>query len=245
MTKNIEFELVVPAYNESRNLELLIETTAKAAQAQNMTPDSFSLVVVNNGSKDDSLNVLQELKKSHLRSWFRVVNVSENQGYGYGVLQGLLSTSAKTIGWSHADLQCDPINAFKALDILSNFPNQKMLVKGTRVGRNWKDVFVSRVFEALSHLVLGLGVYEVNAQPKVFDRDLLSHIKNPPKTFAFDLYVLYCAKKQKYEIKTVEVLFPPRIHGVSNWASTFLSRYKTILGMIKYIVKLAKTEGRV
>ena len=72
-----------------------------------------------------------------------------------------------------------------------------------------------------------------------------ARVKNPPKTFAFDLYVLYHATRQKFRIDAISVLFPPRIHGTSKWAATFFGRYKTILGMIAYMRVLSKTEGRI
>ena len=243
MTSEIEFELVVPAYNEAKNLPMLIEKTVSAAKISNYSSKTFNLIIVNNGSSDDSTQVLQNLANQDLGSWFRVVKIEKNQGYGYGLWAGLKTTSATYVAWSHADLQCDPVNAFKALRTLKSDSGQ-IIVKGVRFGRDWKDVAVSRVFENLAQLILGLNVYEMNAQPKVFKRDFLATLKAPPQTFAFDLYALYCAQKNNYIVKTIDVEFPSRIHGVSNWASSFLSRIKTILGIIKYMQDLAKKEGR-
>jgi hypothetical protein len=72
----------------------------------------------------------------------------------------------------------------------------------------------------------------------------LGKLVSPPKTFAFDLYVLYHAQKEGLAVKTVPVLFPPRLHGLSNWSAHFFSRYKTIWGIIKYMRALAQAEGR-
>jgi glycosyltransferase involved in cell wall biosynthesis len=238
-----KFELVVPAYNESKNLAMLVKRAAEAAQKENLSADEFQFVIVNNGSKDNSKQVLAELAQGEFKTWFRVVNVEVNQGYGFGVWQGLKSTTSTIVGWSHADMQCDPADAIRAYkQVLQNLP-QKTLVKGVRSGRDWKDRFVSRVFETFGRVILGLKIFEVNAQPKVFSRDLLAQIKNPPFTFAFDLYVLYQSQKNDYALQTIPVLFPPRIHGVSNWAGNFFSRYKTILGMIDYMIQLRKSEG--
>lgn len=142
-------------------------------------------------------------------------------------------------------MQCDPADAIKGFKILLQNQDKKYFVKGVRSGRDWKDKFVSRVFELFGLFILGLKIYEINAQPKVFPKEILNYIKNPPNTFAFDLYVLYQAQKNHFLMKTIDVLFPPRIHGVSNWASNFFSRYKTILGMINYMIELRKSEGSV
>lgn len=243
MLQKRQFELVVPAYNEAKNLPLLIQKTVEAAKNAGHTPETFQLIIVNNGSVDDSAEVLKQLSKGQDGPWFRIVLVEKNQGYGFGLWSGLQNTQSQFVGWSHADLQCDPVNAFLALDIVKKYPRQ-CLVKGVRSGRDKKDIFVSRVFETLARLILGVSVHEMNAQPKVFPHEMLKLLKNPPKTFAFDLYALFNAQKAGYEIQTIPVLFPPRIHGVSNWASHFLLRYKTIWGIIKYMFHLARTEGR-
>ena len=237
-----EFELVLPAYNEAKSLPTLINRVVEAATAAGYDAQRFGLVVVENGSRDNSAAVLGELQATPLGAWFSVVAVPVNQGYGYGLWQGLQATRAPYVGWSHADLQCDPADAFTALALVRAAP--KRLVKGVRHGRNWKDQSVSRVFAGFAQALLGLSLSEINAQPKVFSRELLATFIAPPSTFAFDLYALYHAAKAGYEIKTIDVQFPPRVHGLSNWAATFAGRYKTIWGMIRYMWELQGREGR-
>ena len=136
-------------------------------------------------------------------------------------------------------------DAFKALELLKRSPDAKnMIVKGVRTGRSYKDIIISRGFELLAFIILGARFHEINAQPKVFPRHLLGCIINPPQNFAFDLYVLYCAARIGFQCRTISVFFPPRIHGASKWAANLFSRYKTILGMIRYMWFLMRKEGR-
>lgn len=237
------FELVLPAYNEAGGLEILIRRACAAARQGGLTQDTFQLIVVDNGSTDTSAEVLKRLASSPLGSWFKIVTVADNQGYGHGVLSGLRETDAPIIGYSHADLQCDPADAIKAYQLASK-RTARLMVKGKRLGRDWKDKAVSRVFEACSTAILGMYAAEINAQPKVFNRSLLAYLKQPPKNFAFDLYVMYQARKAGWDVATIDVHFPPRQHGQSHWASSFLSRYRTIGNMVQYMWKLNREEGR-
>ncbi|MCG3203785.1 MAG: Dodecaprenyl-phosphate galacturonate synthase [Elusimicrobia bacterium] len=240
----IEFELVLPAYNEALSLERVIRRTVAAAQSFSFSPDRFKLILVDNGSTDNSQEVLAKLQESNVGEWFRVVTVQRNQGYGHGLMRGLEATCAPLVGWSHADEQCDPKDAFNAYDFLTKAADNKLLIKGERLGRDRKDVWVSRAFEFLGYLILGLKTKEVNAQPKVFHRELLNSLKNPPQTFAFDLYVLFQAQKNGFSYKSIPVQFPKRKHGLSHWSSTFLGRYKTMIGMVQFMFRLALQEGR-
>lgn len=240
-----KFELVVPAYNEGKNLPRVIGRAIEAAKKDGLKSSEFSLIVVQNGSLDDSDDVLQKLKADPaLADWFEVVRVGRNEGYGYGLWKGLEATSSPIVGWSHADQQCDPADAIKAFRMIEASKNPNALIKGERLDRNLRDRMVSRTFELIARIVLGINVREMNAQPKVFRRHLLKDIQNPPKTFAFDLYVLFKASRARFQITTIPVHFPSRIHGISNWASSFLSRYKTILEIIKYMINLRRKEGR-
>ena len=157
---------------------------------------------------------------------------------------GLQDTQAPFIAWSHADEQCEPYDAFRGFEILRHQPVPLGVVKGTRLGRDKKNAAVTHVFEFLARLILGLNIKEINAQPKVFHRQLLNTFSNPPKTFAFDLYGLFMASKHGYRIESFPVSFPNRVHGLSKWSSTILSRSKTIFGMILFMIKLAFQEGR-
>lgn len=238
-----DFELVLPAYNEAASLPRLIERAVAAAEAEGVSPEEFRLVVVNNGSLDDSKRVLEQLAKdSRLGKWLRIIQVERNQGYGFGIASGLRATEAPFVGWSHADLQCDPRDAIRAYRQVKT-AGGLLLVKGVRSGRNLRDILVSRVFELCAWMILGIRLHEINAQPKVFPRSLLSLLKNPPKTFAFDLYALHQAIRAGYRIQTMPVLFPPRVHGLSRWAATLAGRYKTILGMIRYMFELRQERG--
>ena len=198
--------------------------------------------MVNNGSKDESSEILKQLK-AHPQwgPYLKRVDVFPNQGYGYGIWQGLQVCDSEFIAWSHADQQCDPRNAFLALDRILNQPPElrtRTLVKGVRLGRDAKDRMVSTVFAGFALVLLQHKLWEINAQPKVFHRSLLQNLKNPPWTFAFDIYVLTIAKRLGFQFINLPVLFPPRVHGLSNWAGHFKTRYKTILGLIAYMWKL-------
>jgi glycosyltransferase involved in cell wall biosynthesis len=239
------FSLVIPAYNEAKNLPLLLQKTLRAAKDFGFSENDFSLILIENGSRDNSLQVIeQETVKNQWTKQVRVVRIENNQGYGHGLYAGLQQAHGEVVGWTHADLQCDPKNAFIAYKLYCEQKNERTLIKGTRSGRLLRDRMVSFVFETLARLILGLKVSEINAQPKVFPKSLLAHIEEPPSGFAFDLYVLYCAQKQGYGFVSIPVLFPPRIYGVSHWAAHFTGRYKTIWGMILYMVNLKRSKGR-
>ncbi|MBX3103282.1 MAG: glycosyltransferase family 2 protein, partial [Bacteroidetes bacterium] len=101
MPANPLLTVVIPCYNEALNIPLLLRRFA-----EKIDRDDVELLLVNNGSKDNSAEVLAaELPKY---PFARTHLVPVNQGYGYGILSGLAQTTAPYIGWTHADMQTDP-----------------------------------------------------------------------------------------------------------------------------------------
>lgn len=239
----LSFELVLPCYNEEKSLERIVDRAIAAAISSGFNFESFNLILVENGSKDNSRRVCKEMLQNPLLSiWIKIVLINENVGYGNGIYEGLKVSSAPVIGWSHADEQCDPLDAFRAYNQLRSSGLNRVFVKGVRVGRSLKEKFVSRVFESIASLYLGRAFYEINAQPKVFSRELLKYTPRPPLDFSFDLYFFYMSLKHGFYQEAIEVEFLPRVHGFSSWAYGFKNRLKHIVNMVQYIKKLAGSE---
>jgi len=226
--------LVLPCYNEEKSLRELAARALSCARKRNLTSEQFQLVLVENGSRDQSAQVMEAMTREPGGEFLKIVRVSPNLGYGNGLMQGLKAARPGFIAWSHADEQTDPEDAFRGWELLQK-ADRPTLVKGKRHGRALKEWMFSRVFEALLFLICGRLIREINAQPKVFDSGLLEHLTDPPLDFAFDLYVLLKAKKVGYQIAEIDVEFPPRKHGQSNWTATFRSRMGTILRMISFM----------
>lgn len=233
----MEFQLIIPCFNEARSLEAMVKGAVCAAQAAGFDARRFGLVVVDNGSGDHSAEVLRTLEEGVFGGWFSVVRIAENKGYGDGILQGLRVSEAAYVGWTHADEQCDPRDAFVALDVLRG-QKEKVVVKGARHGRGWFDYCWSRGFELVVFLMHGVWVWDINAQPKVFSRELVGLLEGAPVDFSFDLFVMLRARKAGWRWVTVPVIFGVRAHGVSHWAFSFGSRVRTAGRMVRAVWRM-------
>ena len=94
----MKLSIVVPCYNEEKNIPLILERFDEMIER-----DDIEVILVDNGSTDNSAQVLTELLPKY--SFARTVKVEVNQGYGYGILQGLRECKGEYIGWTHADMQ--------------------------------------------------------------------------------------------------------------------------------------------
>lgn len=227
-----KLSIVVPCYNESKNIPLILKRFAEVVKR-----DDIEVLLVNNGSNDDSKNVIKKLIPDY--KFAKIVNVKVNQGYGFGILSGLKEAKGEFIGWTHADMQTDPYDSIKALEIIEQSQTpQNVYAKGLRKKRPLFDSFFTVGMSIFETLYLQTKVWDINAQPNIFPRTFFEKWKNPPHDFSLDLYALYTAKKAGLEIKRFNVFFPERIHGESSWNTGLAAKWKFIKRTIDFSRKL-------
>ncbi len=232
----MKLSIVVPCYNEAENIPKLL-----AAYAEVITRNDLEIILVNNGSTDETAEVLMQLLPLY-ESFLKVVAVPINQGYGFGILSGLRSASGEFIGWTHGDLQTPPRDVIQALTIIEeNNSRPTLYVKGKRSGRPLFDEFFTVGMSIFESLYLGTKLFDINAQPNIFHKSFFASWDNPPHDFSLDLYVFYLARKQGLEIIRFTVPFLKRQHGSSKWNTGILAKWKFIKRTIKFSIELKKT----
>ncbi len=231
----MKLSIIVPCYNEAENIPLILKKFEGIIKR-----NDIEVLLVNNGSKDNSQEVLDALVPKYF--FARVIKVKENRGYGYGITSGLNKAKGEFIGYTHADMQTDPADPVKALKIIENQLNpKKCYVKGNRKGRPIFDQFFTMGMSLFETIYLFEKLWDINAQPNIFHRSFFEEVKNScPKDFSLDLYLLYKAKKKQLNVIRFDVVFPERLHGKSSWNTGLASTWKFIKRTLDFSIKLKK-----
>lgn len=229
----MKLSIVIPCYNESKNIPLIFSRFGDVIERTDV-----EVVLVDNGSTDNSEEVINELLPKY--SFARSVKVEKNQGYGFGILSGLKEAKGTYIGWTHADMQTDPKDVIKALDIIESQDEEMIYVKGDRKGRPFFDQFFTIGMSFFESVYLGKKLWDINAQPNIFHRRFYETWENPPFDFSLDLYTLFLARKREVKLIRFKVLFPERIHGSSSWNTGFKAKKKFIKRTLDFSKKLKK-----
>lgn len=228
--------LVIPCYNEGRNLPKLIERCTALTDRT-----GGEVVLVDNGSKDDSPRILETSLAS--QSACRSVRVDVNEGYGHGILSGLRAARYDILAWTHADLQTDPIDVAVGLKMFQSDPApRRLFVKGRRHGRPASDVVFTAGMSLFETILTGQVMVDINAQPTIFHRAFFETWRDPPKDFSLDLYAYWQAKRAGLSIRRFPVHFGQRLHGTSNWNTSAAAKWKFIRRTIDYSTRLRR-EG--
>lgn len=228
----MKFSLVIPCYNEAKNISLLLNRCIDLGSVRD-----FELILVNNGSTDNTKDVLDQLLPGYPSC--RVVNVAENKGYGYGILAGLKAAKGEILGWTHADMQTDPQDAIIGIQLFDKY-GPEILVKGRRYGRPLADTAFTVGMSGFETLLLGKPMWDINAQPTMFSRRFYEAWDSPPDDFSLDLYTYYKAKRLNLNVRRFPVKFGERAYGVSHWNVDWRSKWKFIQRTIEFSLKLRK-----
>src|SRR3989344_897650 len=229
-----KLSVVVPCYNEEKNISFILEAFEHA-----MRRDDIEVILVDNGSTDRSPAAIKALAPRY--RFLRVVTVPVNQGYGFGVLEGLRAAQGDYFGWMHGDMQTSPADALRTLEIIEEQKNPTAVyVKGKRRGRSLFDLFFTVGMSIFETAYLGHFFWDINAQPNIFPRSFFESWENPPTDFALDLYALYMAKERGMRIIRFPVQFPKRVHGASSWNTGFPAKWKFIKRTVTFSAALKK-----
>jgi glycosyltransferase involved in cell wall biosynthesis len=243
----VRLSLVIPCYNEAKSLPQLVARAGRVVASGDV-----QVVLVDNGSTDDSPAVMADLLAS--RTGVRSVRVDVNQGYGHGILTGLRAAAAdgpQVLGWTHADLQTDPLDALRGLALFEDLQSrqggdpERLFVKGRRYGRPLGDTAFTVGMSAFETALLRRPLWDINAQPTLFPASFFAGWVDPPTDFSLDLYGYHRAVDSGMQVARFAVSFGARQHGVSSWNVDWRSKAKFIRRTTTYSLALRRSiRGR-
>ena len=229
----MKFSLIIPCYNESKSIPQLLGRCVPLVENGNI-----EVILVDNGSTDETPAVLNALLPKY--PGCRSIRVEVNQGYGFGITSGLNVATGDILGWTHADLQTDPVDILQGIRLFEEFGGQ-IMAKGQRYGRPLSDTLFTAGMSLFETILFKRVFWDINAQPNLFPRAFFeSWAKIAPKDFSLDLFVYFMAQKKNLAIKRFPVKFSKRIFGTSHWNIDWKAKKKFIMRTIQFSLELKK-----
>jgi dolichyl-phosphate beta-glucosyltransferase len=202
-----EISIVVPAYNE----EALIQSTLNGLASYLRTRhESFEIVVVDDGSQDRTVKLVDEWQRSN-HVTLKLVNNPVNKGKGFSIRRGVQESCGRFILFMDADL---PYELGAIDDFLLALREGHDLAVGSRVlpsssvrGVSTIRFLAGQVFSWLEQAVLATGLADTQCGFKAFNATAAREIfrRVTIDGFGFDVEMIYIARKLKYSIQPVAV----------------------------------------
>lgn len=208
----IDISVVAPCYNEEKNLKELSKRLLETFDKKNITGQ---VVLVNDGSSDNTGNVINELANGNDR--VVAVHHQKNQGMFQAWKSGIHKSSGKYVCLIDADLQNLPEDTWRLFKKIKT--SHADLVQGYRssVGRIRDSRYIfSRGLNVLLNLAFGMSSRDNKSGFVIAYKETLEDIlRFRSKYYYPQSFITVSAKAKGYSIEEIETLFQSRLAGES------------------------------
>ena len=165
--------ILVPAYNEEEVLHLLYDRL-KAIMDTNANYD-FEILFINDGSKDNTLNIIQELRQKDKRVCY--VNLSRNYGKETAMMAGFDYAKGDCIIILDADLQDPPELIPQMLEYWEEGYDDVYAKRRSRKGETFLKKFTSKMYYSLLQKVTKIEIQKDTGDFRLLDRRCVEALK--------------------------------------------------------------------
>jgi dolichol-phosphate mannosyltransferase len=231
----MDLTVVIPTYNEAKNITILVERTFKVFHECNLDAE---LIIVDDDSPDRTWEVAQQLKSTYCN--LEVLRRFDKRGLSSAVLDGIQLARGNIIGVMDADLSHPPEKIPELVKPIMS--QQSDLVIGSRYVKggdteNWP--FKRKVSSKLATLT-ARGLTQIKDPMSGFfflKKNVIEGVELNPKGFKIGLEILV---KGRYKNATeIPILFRDRKYGASKLSAEVISEYLSQILRL-YAYKLLK-----
>jgi dolichol-phosphate mannosyltransferase len=172
LSKDIVLSVVAPVYNEEEGIETFVKTTVRVLKEMGV---NYELVLVNDGSHDDSLAVMNKLAAKNNN--IRVMDLSRNYGREIAMTAGLEHAVGDYVVLMDSDMQDPPALIPTLLEKLIDGQFDVVYAARTsRAGETFMKRFTSRLFYRTARHMTGLDIPDDAGDFRVFSRRVVNAV---------------------------------------------------------------------
>jgi glycosyltransferase involved in cell wall biosynthesis len=217
--------VIVPVYNEAKTIEqVIIKIIA--------VPIEKEIVVVDDSSTDGTDKILRSLRYDNLK----VIHHTSNRGKGAAVLTGLEHAVGQYVIVQDADLEYDPGDYIKLLDVIQRGAGD--LILGSRFTEGYHGMKIpkagNRFLTGLMNILFGIKLNDCFTCYKLMRRVDLLGLLLSSNSFDIEIEILAKAFRKKMRILEVPVSYNPRTYKEGKkirikdgiWAVLMIFKYR-------------------
>ena len=201
-----------PAYNDAQSIPGLVQKTF-ATLAEHAT--DYEVIVVNDGSQDDTGAVLRQLAATY-GPHLRIVEHPVNRGYGAALRSGFAAATKEFVFYTDGDGQYDVTELPLLLEKLDPTVG---LVNGFKLERHdpWHRVCIGTIYNQFARLLFGIRLRDIDCDFRLIRRELLQQLNLESDTGTICVELVRKIELTRWKVVEVGVHHYPRLHGRSQF----------------------------
>jgi len=227
MPHTIDISVVVPVYNEAENLPELAKQIHSALDAG---PWSYEVLLVDDGSRDGSRDIIRELAAADPR--VQGILFRRNFGQTAAMQAGFDHAQGQVLIPMDADLQNDPADIPK---LMAKLDEGYDIVSGWRAER--KEGVIRRIPSKIANNILrnisGVDIHDTGCTLKAYRREVMEPVRLYGQLHRF---IPALASAYGARITEIPVTHHPRIHGVSKYGIGRTTKVILDLMLLKFLL---------
>lgn len=200
----------LPTYNESENIKSVILHTKDVL---NEVAENWEIIVVNDGSKDNTRAVVEDISKKDKR--IRVINHEKNLGYGSSLRTGFYNSKYSWVSFIDSDGQFDFSEISRFIKKQKETNSDVVIGYYTKRRVSKFKIITSKMWEFAVWLLFGLKVRDIDCGFKMISKkviDTIPKLESERGAFISSEFLIK-AKQSGFNIQEVPVTHYPRIRG--------------------------------
>ena len=204
----MDLSIVIPLYNEEGSIQDLLK---QISAAMGTTKLNFEICFVDDGSTDNSLSILKEMRATYPQ--IKILSFRKNYGKSAALSEGFKMASGEIIVTMDADLQDDPAEIPNLVDkINAGFD----LVSGWKKKRYdpLNKTLPSKFFNYTTAKLTGIQIHDFNCGLKAYRKEVIKEI---PIYGSLHRYLPVLAHWKGFAVGEIVVQHHPRQFGVTKY----------------------------
>ncbi|MBL8234036.1 MAG: glycosyltransferase family 2 protein [Bryobacterales bacterium] len=217
-----------PAYNDAPSLPGLLEKTFTTLQAHFR---DYEVIVVNDGSQDNTGEVLLEQQRKYGER-LRIVTHEQNRGYGGALRSGFAAAAKDLVFYTDGDGQYDPrelILLYEKLGHDVGFVNGYKLERNDPAHRIW----IGSTYNRFARMLFGVRIRDIDCDFRLIRRKLLESVKLTSTSGTICVELVRKLELSGCNVAEVGVHHYPRLHGRSQFF-----RVRSLLTTLYQLIRL-------
>jgi glycosyltransferase involved in cell wall biosynthesis len=200
-----------PCYNDGNTIRGLVE---KVAAALPLITSDYEIIVVDDGSSDDSLQVLQEVARDVPA--LRVVKHVQNRGYGSALTSGFANASKDYVFYTDGDGQYDPS---EVLLLAAEMKPGIDVVNGYKRSRQdpWYRSVAGGAYQQMARILFSLPIRDVDCDFRLVRREVMRDLELQSRDGAICVELVRKLRDSGAEMVELPVSHYPRAFGTSQF----------------------------